>query len=90
MKAPGQRRLSGSPIPREVLIAQWEDLRPATLFEVRSRACFSTCTTRSRRRPTNGASNWTAVACDALTRHHTDDRPADKVERLGELADRYL
>ena len=63
MTAPVQRKLPGTPIPRQKLIAEWEDLRHHNLLKAQWPAFCLIFTSRSPRRPTNGASNSTAVAC---------------------------
>jgi hypothetical protein len=90
MTALVQRKLPGSPISREQLIAEWEDLRhrnarkgpvASFLFDVHYSVPEKTYQWRIQM----------DCGCvrDAVTRHHTDDKPADKVERLGELAGTY-
>ncbi|AGB21675.1 hypothetical protein Mycsm_01258 [Mycobacterium sp. JS623] len=89
MTALVQRKLPGTPIPRDQLIAQWEDLRrrnsvkgpvASFLFDVHYSEPEKTYQWRIQ----------LDCGCvrDALTRHHTD-KPADKVERLGELTQTY-
>lgn len=90
MKAPVQRKLPGTSIPRDQLIADREDRRcrssmagpvASFLFEVHHSEPEKTYQWRVQ----------LDCGCvrDALTSHHTDDKPADKVERLGELASTY-
>ncbi|MDP7735130.1 hypothetical protein [Mycobacterium paragordonae] len=90
MTAPVQRKLPGTPIPREELVARWADLRhrnnlagPLTslLFELYYPEPEKTYQWRIQ----------LDCGCvrDVLTHHRADDNAADKVERLGELTDRY-
>lgn len=90
MTALVERKLPGSPIPREQLIAEWQDLRhrntlkgpvASFLFELHYSEPEKTFQWRIQ----------LDCGClrDAVTRHHTDDKPADDVQRLGELAGTY-
>src|SRR4051794_40617888 len=90
MTAPAQRKLPGTPIPRERLIAQWKDLQQRNLMKGPV-ASFLFDVHYSVPEKTYQWRIQLDCGCvrDAVTRHHTDDKPADKVERLGELAETY-
>lgn len=85
-----ERKLPGKAIPRERLIAEWQDLRTRNalrgpvasfLFDVHYSEPEKTYQWRIQ----------LDCGCvrDAVTRHDTVEKPADKVERLDELADTY-
>jgi hypothetical protein len=58
-----QRKLPGTPIPREQLIAEWEDLRRRNNLRGPVASFLFDLHYSSRRRPTSGESNSTAAAC---------------------------
>lgn len=90
MIEPVQRKLRGKPVPREQLVAEWEDLRrrnvprgpvASFLFDLHYSEPEKTYQWRIQ----------LDCGCvrDAVTRHHAVDKPADTVERLGDLSEMY-
>lgn len=90
MTTPVQRKLPGTPIPRQDLIAEWEDLRRRNALKG-PLASFLFDLHYSEPEKTYQWRIQLDCGCvrDAVTRQHSDDKPADKVERLGELAETY-
>ncbi len=90
MTAPVQRKLPGTPIPRQKLIAEWEDRRNRNLLEGPV-ASFLFDLYYPEPEKTYQWRVQLDCGCvrDVLTHQHGDDKTADKVERLSELADAY-
>jgi hypothetical protein len=90
LTAPPQRKPPGKPIAREQLVAEWEDLRRRNVLKGPV-ASFRFEVHYSEPEKTYQWRIQLDCGCvrDVLTRHPTDDKPADKVERLDELAETY-